>query len=149
MALRILFVFGAFFYAGAVCAAPVLCPAQYLAPVAAIANIGDTPPGWVAHFHGNLPLIGASVIFGAPENQGEVIPENRSRMNGLVEEVYSNLDADVTREKWISCAYGDLNYASSHVTLARRLPAGLKQCVARYKHSASRRANKFLGIECE
>ena len=139
--------FTALFWMSQASSAPIICPERYSVSVAPISQVDEAPSGWVAHFHGNLPLLGATVLFGPPQELRENIPEFRNKGGGVTEEIISEMDSDPIQDKWVSCSYGDPNSVSSRVTLARRLPAGIKRCISRYRKTKSR--NVFLGIECE
>lgn len=128
-------------------AAPMSCPDRYLVSTARVVDTEETPKGWTGFVQANLSLLGAGVLMGAPEKNGEIVPETRQRGGGLFEVVYRNLDADPTLDKWVSCAYGDSTAVG--LTLVRRLPQDVKHCVARYLRQSGKRPSRFLGIDCE
>ncbi|MGV7208833.1 STY0301 family protein [Oxalobacteraceae bacterium A2-2] len=115
-----------------------VCPASI--PVSVKANAGN---GWIPHVASDLYLNSATPISGPPEMKAD-LADYLSRP-GKKEWSYTyDLARPFPDGKWLECGYGTHN----EVTLSRRLPDTVKQCIFTYRKGA-RAGQHEIRISCQ
>lgn len=116
------------------------CPLKYPADGMLLTKV---PQGWRGQVDYKFDLQHASVIEGAPEERGELIPYEQ-KVKGGVEADYNDLDVNTKYEKWLSCGYGKLG----EIKLYKRLPPGIKRCTMKYKPDVTPKSYILESINC-
>ena len=119
----------------------IVCPTE-LQPEAM--RIVTTPSGWQPYISSPLYLHSAAPIFGPPERLGQLRGQTIKRSKGESTVQYDGLDSPLPEGVWFSCEYGEGNQFS----VAKKLPAGIKSCVVKYKKGEKAGQND-LDIKCK
>jgi hypothetical protein len=109
---------------GKVWAEAPVCPASIVVTETASA----VPEGWKATGrNGERRLFNVSVALGPFEQLAEQVPEDKDTGKLTSDAIW---DLPAGQEFWLVC-----HYASSNVTLVRKLDPGIRRCVASYKRN--------------
>ena len=118
----------------------IICPKEL--PAEAL-KIVHAPHGWQAFVSSPLYLHSAAPIAGPPERLGQMRGETKRRTKTQLTVEYHSLDAAFPEGVWFQCDYGEGNEFS----LAKKLPAGIKSCVVKYRKGEKAGQND-LDIKC-